>query len=281
MTESSSARSSTLRAIGPCTPSVSPARALSRGTRPGDGLKPTTLQKLAGLRSEPPRSVPSASGSMPQASATAAPPLLPPQVLLEVVGVARRAEQRVERLRARAEFRRVGLADDDRAGAAHAVDVELVRCRDEVAVQRGAERRAQPARQAQILDRDRQAVQRAGELAGRELAIGRSRVGEQLPGGAKRHDRVDRRVDALDLRQECAHDLDGRELAPRELHHELPRRCERDLSRRHGGAQPRRNRGFQIACRNACAASARPIADSVACSEASDVSSSMQQALAC
>ena len=100
-----------------------PARALSRGTRPGDGRKPTTLQKLAGLRSEPPRSVPSASGSMPQASATAAPPLLPPQVLREVVRVARRAEHRVEGLRARAELRRVGLADDDRrrrgAGARH------------------------------------------------------------------------------------------------------------------------------------------------------------------
>ncbi len=50
------------------------------GTRPGEPRKPTTLQKLAGLRSEPPRSVPSASGTMPAARATAAPPLDPPQV---------------------------------------------------------------------------------------------------------------------------------------------------------------------------------------------------------
>ena len=50
------------------------------GTRPGDGRKPTTLQKLAGLRYDPPRSVPSAIGAMPHASATAAPPLDPPQV---------------------------------------------------------------------------------------------------------------------------------------------------------------------------------------------------------
>src|SRR6202043_3386025 len=52
------------------------------GTRPGEGRKPTTLQKLAGLRKDPPMSLPSARGTIPQASATAAPPLLPPQVLV-------------------------------------------------------------------------------------------------------------------------------------------------------------------------------------------------------
>jgi hypothetical protein len=50
-------------------------------TLPGEGRNPTTLQKLAGFRRDPPMSLPSAMGSMPQASATAAPPLLPPQVL--------------------------------------------------------------------------------------------------------------------------------------------------------------------------------------------------------
>ena len=48
------------------------------GTRPREGRKPTMLLKAAGLRSEPPMSLPSATGSMPSASATAAPPLLPP-----------------------------------------------------------------------------------------------------------------------------------------------------------------------------------------------------------
>ena len=42
--------------------------------------KPTTPQKAAGMRSEPPVSEPWASGPMPVASATAAPPLEPPQV---------------------------------------------------------------------------------------------------------------------------------------------------------------------------------------------------------
>ena len=75
--------SATVRAIGPCT--LSEDHAASRGhagTRPGAVRRPTTLQKAAGLRSEPPVSLPSAIGAMPQASATAAPPLLPPQVLV-------------------------------------------------------------------------------------------------------------------------------------------------------------------------------------------------------
>ena len=42
--------------------------------------KPTTPQNAAGMRSEPPVSEPWASGPMPVASATAAPPLEPPQV---------------------------------------------------------------------------------------------------------------------------------------------------------------------------------------------------------
>src|SRR5439155_9363296 len=80
---SSSATSWTVRAIGPC--ALSEGHAVSAGhtgTRPSDGRKPTMLQKLAGLRSEPPRSLPSAIGTIPHASATAAPPLEPPHVFV-------------------------------------------------------------------------------------------------------------------------------------------------------------------------------------------------------
>src|SRR6185436_18379850 len=85
---SSSATSATLRAIGPSTLSVDHGVAAGHvGTRPGDGRSPTTPQKLAGLRSDPPMSLPSAIGSMCAASATAAPPLLPPQVLLRSCGL--------------------------------------------------------------------------------------------------------------------------------------------------------------------------------------------------
>src|SRR5712691_8918039 len=82
MADKNSATSRTVRAMGPATFIVFQAdRVGTLGTRPGEGRNPTTEQKLAGLRREPPRSVPSARGSIPQASATAAPPLEPPQVL--------------------------------------------------------------------------------------------------------------------------------------------------------------------------------------------------------
>ena len=79
----SNATSATVRPIGPCTDSEDQPVILGQtGTRPAERRKPTTLQKLAGLRSEPPISLPSATGVMPQASATAWPPLEPPQVLV-------------------------------------------------------------------------------------------------------------------------------------------------------------------------------------------------------
>ena len=53
------------------------------GILPIEGLNPTTLQKLAGFLSEPPMSLPSASFSISVANATAAPPLLPPGVLVK------------------------------------------------------------------------------------------------------------------------------------------------------------------------------------------------------
>ena len=79
ITESRNARSSTLRAIGPATEvSSQPLVVGQLGTRPALGRSPTTLLKEAGLRSEPPMSLPSASGTIPDASAAAAPPLDPP-----------------------------------------------------------------------------------------------------------------------------------------------------------------------------------------------------------
>ncbi len=80
--DSISATSVTVRAIGPSTGMSNQADRLGQlGTRPAEGRRPTTLQKLAGLRRLPPRSEPSAIGTSPAASAAAAPPLLPPQVL--------------------------------------------------------------------------------------------------------------------------------------------------------------------------------------------------------
>ena len=78
-TDICSATSATVRPIGPCTDSCDqPMDAGHVGTRPGVGRRPTTLQKPAGLRSEPPMSLPSASGTKPAARAAAAPPDEPP-----------------------------------------------------------------------------------------------------------------------------------------------------------------------------------------------------------
>src|SRR5690242_13736832 len=82
---SSSATSATVRAIGPCVDSGDQDPS-SSGTRPGDGRKPTTFVNAAGLRSEPPVSLPSAIGTSPQRSAAAAPPLEPPTVFAELYG---------------------------------------------------------------------------------------------------------------------------------------------------------------------------------------------------
>jgi len=83
MTLRRSATSDTERAMGPAVLNVDQANiALGLGTRPGDTRKPTTLQNAAGLRNEPPMSLPSAIGIIPHANATAAPPLDPPQVFV-------------------------------------------------------------------------------------------------------------------------------------------------------------------------------------------------------
>ncbi len=49
--------------------------------RPRAGLRPTSPQHAAGMRIEPPPSLPCASGTMPDATAAAAPPDEPPGVL--------------------------------------------------------------------------------------------------------------------------------------------------------------------------------------------------------
>ncbi len=85
---SSRAASSTLRAIGPNTDSDAHGSdcASAAGMRPGEGRSPTTPQNDDGLRMLDARSDPSANGSIPLATATAAPPLLPPGVKVASCG---------------------------------------------------------------------------------------------------------------------------------------------------------------------------------------------------
>src|ERR1700682_4555968 len=81
MTDSASAASRTDRVIGPSTERVfQPLNPGSFGTSPNVGLWPTTPQNDAGMRTEPPPSVPSAIGAIPAATDAPAPPLEPPGV---------------------------------------------------------------------------------------------------------------------------------------------------------------------------------------------------------
>ena len=80
--------SRTVRVIGPLMLSVSQAASFGYcGTRPGELRKATSPQKLAGTRSEPPKSLPIAPAHRPAATAAAEPPLEPARRLPEVVGV--------------------------------------------------------------------------------------------------------------------------------------------------------------------------------------------------
>src|SRR5208282_1253742 len=83
MVLSARARSALERPRHPLVQSVDQPKWLDGlGTRPMEGRKPTILHQAAGLRRDPPESEPLATGTMPQESATAAPPEEPPQVFV-------------------------------------------------------------------------------------------------------------------------------------------------------------------------------------------------------
>jgi hypothetical protein len=76
----SKAASRTLRASGQTCASVGVAEAGHTGTRPKFALNPNVPVKAAGMRIDPPPSVPSANGVMPAATEAAQPALEPPGV---------------------------------------------------------------------------------------------------------------------------------------------------------------------------------------------------------
>ncbi len=82
MTSSETATSSTVRAMTPSAGNPPPSAPKSGpiDTRPRLGLSPTTPQHAAGMRMEPPRSLASASATIPPATAAALPPDDPPAV---------------------------------------------------------------------------------------------------------------------------------------------------------------------------------------------------------
>ena len=188
-----SATSSAVRAIGPVTCSVSHTQSVGCvGTNPTDGRNPMTPQNAAGMRSDPPRSVPSASAIMPVASAAAPPPVDPPADFVVIPRISRASEYVVERVGAGRELRAVRLAENDRARLAKPADDERIFLRHVVCVDRRAERRAQPRDGRDVLDADGQPAERSRIVALLDPAIELRGIFERMR--IQRDDGVERGV---------------------------------------------------------------------------------------
>ena len=88
MTASALAQSATVRAIGPIELMLCDSgKAPSVEMRCRLGLKPTMPQSAAGIRNEPPVSLPMAISHMPSATATAPPEVEPPGMRLRSAGL--------------------------------------------------------------------------------------------------------------------------------------------------------------------------------------------------
>ena len=140
-------------------------------------------QNDAGIRMEPPPSVPTASGPSPAATAAPAPPLDPPGVSSRFHGfrVIPKSGLSVDALVA--ELRRGGLAEDDAARALQPLDDDGVLLRDMVGKEARAAGGQHPPRPDQVLHRERHAVQRTELLAGHHRHLGGHGGVARLVGG--------------------------------------------------------------------------------------------------
>ncbi len=120
------AASRTVRVIGPRTETPGKALAGHIGTRPSVGFRPTRPHHAAGMRIEPPASVPICSGPKPAAPAAPAPDDEPPVVYCGFQALRVMPLQRAVAGRLPAVFGGGGLADDHRARGFQADDGRCV-----------------------------------------------------------------------------------------------------------------------------------------------------------
>ena len=85
------------------------------GTRPRDGFSPTRPQQAAGMRIDPAPSVAWAIGTMPEATAAAAPPEEPPALRVRSKGLRVGPKRTGSRGHVEAEFGKIGLAKNAEA----------------------------------------------------------------------------------------------------------------------------------------------------------------------
>ena len=198
----------TVRAIGPIWASVPNSDSGYAGTRPKLGLRPKVPVKCAGIRIEPPPSVPRASGAKRAASATAEPPDEPPGVIAGFHGL-RVMPVSGESVTPFQPNSGVVVLPIRTAPASlqpgHRRRIDLPRAVGDDSARAAPGRPA--ARQEDVLDRNRHAVERrerrAGRppgLGGRGLAERRFRVdkAEGVDAGVEPGDAVEKRRGDLD-----------------------------------------------------------------------------------
>ena len=159
----------------------------ARGITPKLGLKPTTPQNEAGRITDPAVCVPRASGTMPSATAAAEPLDDPPGVCAGLRGLAVLPGGEAGK------FGGDRLAEDDRAGRPRQRDAGRVGGRAVALVDRRAVAGRHIDGVDQILDRDRNAVQRpAGRRCIAVPGRGKRRLAvEMMPGADHRLARRD------------------------------------------------------------------------------------------
>ena len=207
------AASRTVRASGPGAQAGDVAVEGALHTRPRDGLMPNRPLMPAGMRIEPPPSLPCANGSIPAATAAAAPPLEPPASRVGSHGHRAGAAEVVVGVAGEAELGGVGLADADGAGGGQRRDHVVVDVGHEIGRHAGAERRPHTGGVVQVLDRGGDAVQRRQVLAREHGGIGAG-GGGQRPLRRHREEGAEAGVEGLDPRERVPDEL-GRADLPR------------------------------------------------------------------
>ena len=176
-------------------------------TRPRAGLRPTSPQQEAGIRIEPPPSLPCATGTIPAATAAAAPPLEPPGVRSVSHGL------RVGPNRRGSVVGRIPISGIEVLPTITNPASRSRRTRnaswpgDEVAEQVAAHRQRHPRDRPVVLDRDRHAGERPGIAGPDRVGVGQRR----LVGDVR--ERVDRRLELVDPAQRGLHELASGQLA--------------------------------------------------------------------
>ena len=187
------------------------------GTRPYEGFSPKMPQNPLGMRIDPAPSDPWWSGPSPG-----------------VPGVTGDAGQRAVAEPLPAELRRRRLAEHDAAGLLETphgrwIHVGHARLEDE-----RPGHGPDVLRVVQVLDRERDAVERAARRALHEGLLGLARRRQGLV-GRERAERVDHRVEPLDAIEHRARQLDGRELLRADQSGQLGRGREREVGGHDGG----------------------------------------------